>query len=48
VNLHGDVRQTNQQVFTATGLKNGAHTLRIVKVDGDALRNDTISYTLAK
>jgi alpha-galactosidase len=48
VNLHGDVRLTNQQVFDATGLKNGPHTLRIVKVDGDVLRNDTVSYTIAK
>jgi hypothetical protein len=48
VNLHGDVRLTNQQVFDATGLKNGPHTLRILKVDGDVLRNDTVSYTIAK
>ncbi|MER7251492.1 X2-like carbohydrate binding domain-containing protein [Kribbella sp. NPDC000426] len=48
VNLHGDARVTNQQVFSATGLKNGPHALRIVKVDGDVLRNDTVSYTIAK
>ncbi|TDW21831.1 X2-like carbohydrate binding domain-containing protein [Kribbella kalugense] len=48
VNLHGDARLTNQQVFNATGLKNAQHTLRIVKVDGDVLRNDAISYTMAK
>ncbi|WP_427892744.1 X2-like carbohydrate binding domain-containing protein [Kribbella sp. GL6] len=48
VNLHHDVRLTNQTVFTTTGLKNGAHTLKLVKVDGDILRNDTIHYTIAK
>jgi alpha-galactosidase len=48
VNLHGDVRVTNEQVFTASGLKNAQHTLRIVKVDGNVLRNDAITYTIAK
>lgn len=48
VNVHNDVRVTARQAFNATGLKNGQHTLRIVKVSGDALRNDTIRYTIAK
>jgi hypothetical protein len=48
VNLHSDVRVTNRTVFSVTGLKNGQHTLRIVKVNGDVLRNDTIRYTIAK
>jgi len=48
VNLHNDARVTARQVFTATGLKNGPHTLRMVKVSGDVLRNDTIRYTIAK
>ncbi|MFI7067596.1 X2-like carbohydrate binding domain-containing protein [Kribbella sp. NPDC050124] len=47
VNLHNDARVTAQQVFT-TSAKNGAHTLRIVKVSGEVLRNDTIRYTIAK
>lgn len=47
VNLHNDVRVTNRTVFTATGLKNGQHVVRIVKVNGDILRNDTIRYTTA-
>ncbi|HET6743680.1 MAG TPA: X2-like carbohydrate binding domain-containing protein [Kribbella sp.] len=48
VNLHNDVRVTNRTVFSVTGLKNGQHALRIVKVNGDVLRNDTIRYTIAK
>ncbi|MEV6415202.1 X2-like carbohydrate binding domain-containing protein [Kribbella sp. NPDC051718] len=48
VNLHGDARLTQQQVFSKTGLPDGNHTLRIVKVSGDVLRNDQIRYTLAK
>ncbi|MGW1342937.1 X2-like carbohydrate binding domain-containing protein [Kribbella sp. NPDC002412] len=47
VNLHNDARVTARQVFT-TSVKNGSHTLRIVKVSGDVLRNDTIRYTTAK
>jgi alpha-galactosidase len=48
VNLSNEVRVTAQQVFNASGLKNGQHTLRIVKVSGEVLRNDTIRYTIAK
>ncbi|TWD84693.1 carbohydrate binding protein with CBMX2 domain [Kribbella amoyensis] len=48
VNLANDVRVTGREVFSSTGLRNGPHTLRIVKVSGDALRNDTIRYTIAK
>lgn len=48
VNLHNDARVTARQVFSSTGLKNGPHTLRVVKVSGDVLRNDTIRYTIAK
>ncbi|GAA3104030.1 hypothetical protein GCM10010530_29900 [Kribbella aluminosa] len=48
VNLHNDVRVTNRTVFSATGLKNGQHVLKIVKVNGDVLRNDAIRYTIAK
>ncbi|MEU4191943.1 X2-like carbohydrate binding domain-containing protein [Kribbella sp. NPDC026611] len=47
VNLHNDTRVTNKQVFSATGLRNAQHTVRIVKVSGDALRNDVIRYTTA-
>ncbi|WP_241995525.1 X2-like carbohydrate binding domain-containing protein [Kribbella antiqua] len=48
VDLHNDARVTARQAFTATGLKDGQHTLRIVKVSGDVLRNDTIRYTITK
>ncbi|MET9312436.1 X2-like carbohydrate binding domain-containing protein [Kribbella sp. NPDC003505] len=48
VNLHNATRVTNRTVFTATGLRNAQHVLRIVKVNGDVLRNDTIRYSLAK
>ncbi|WP_410791273.1 X2-like carbohydrate binding domain-containing protein [Kribbella sp. C-35] len=48
VNLHNDTRVTNRTVFTATGLKNAQHVVRIVKVNGDVLRNDTIRYSIAK
>ncbi|MEV0288603.1 X2-like carbohydrate binding domain-containing protein [Kribbella sp. NPDC050820] len=44
VNLHNDARVTVRQAFT-TSVKNGSHTLRIVKVSGDVLRNDKIRYT---
>jgi hypothetical protein len=48
VNLNHDTRLTAQTVFTTTGLKNGPHTLRIVKASGETLRHDTIRYTIAK
>ncbi len=48
MNLHGDARVTNKKVFTKTGLTNAQHTLRLVKVSGDVLRNDMLRYTLAK
>ncbi len=48
VNLANDVRTTTRQVFTQAGLKDGQHTLRIVKVSGEVLRNDIIRYTLAR
>ena len=48
VNLHSDARLTSQKVYSLAGLKSGQHTIRIVKVSGDALRNDTIRYTIAK
>jgi alpha-galactosidase len=48
VNLHNDARVTTRQVFTQPGLKDGQHTLRIVKVSGEVLRSDMIRYTIAK
>jgi hypothetical protein len=46
VNLHSDVRVTTKQVFSKTGLSAGQHTLRVVKVSGDLLRNDVLGYTV--
>ncbi|MEV0797481.1 X2-like carbohydrate binding domain-containing protein [Kribbella sp. NPDC050281] len=48
VSLANDARVTARPAFTQTGLKNGDHTLRIVKVSGDVLRNDVIRYTTGK
>jgi hypothetical protein len=44
VNLHNEARVTTRQVFTKSGLKAGPHTLRIVKLSGEVLRNDVIRY----
>jgi len=48
VNLANAARVTARQVFAVTGLKNGQHTLRIVKLSGEVLRNDVIRYTTGK
>ncbi|TCC57791.1 glycoside hydrolase family 27 protein [Kribbella pittospori] len=48
VNLANDARVTARPAITQTGLTNGDHTLRIVKVSGDVLRNDVIRYTTGK
>ncbi|GAA1553657.1 hypothetical protein GCM10009789_03920 [Kribbella sancticallisti] len=48
VNLFNQTRVTTRQVFTHPGLKDGQHTLRIVKVSGDVLRSDVIRYTIAR
>ena len=45
VNLSNPARVTTREVFTRTGLKDAAHTLRIVKVSGDVLRTDVVQYT---
>jgi hypothetical protein len=47
VNLFNAARLTTRQVFTHPGLKDGEHTLRIVKISGDVLRSDMIRYTIA-
>ncbi|WP_030491201.1 X2-like carbohydrate binding domain-containing protein [Micromonospora chokoriensis] len=48
VSLSNPVRVTGRPAFVATGLKDAEHTLRIVKVSGDVLRNDVIQYTILK
>ncbi|MDX6290938.1 MAG: alpha-galactosidase, partial [Kribbellaceae bacterium] len=47
VNLFNEARVTTRQVFTHPGMKDGQHTLRIVKVSGEVLRSDMIRYTIA-
>lgn len=48
VNLFNEARVTARQVFSQLGLKDGQHTLRIVKVSGQVLRNDLIRYRIAR
>ena len=45
VNLFNESRVTTRQAFDRAGLKAGQHTLRIVKLSGEVLRNDVIRYT---
>ncbi|MDQ0573819.1 alpha-galactosidase [Agromyces albus] len=46
VDLHGDVRLTQQELFTSGDLRKGEHTIRIVKASGDMLRIDGLSYVV--
>ncbi len=48
VDTHADARLTGQQLFSATGLKDGAHTITVVKASGEVMRNDAFSYTVKK
>jgi alpha-galactosidase len=49
VDLSSDYRVAQQEVFSIDGLsKNDLHTIRIVKVSGDVLRNDVFRYTSVK
>ena len=48
VNLSHPARVTARQAFTATGLQDKQHTLRIVKASGEALRTDVLRYQLAR
>ena len=45
VDTHGAVRATQQTVFSVSGLRNGQHTVKAVKVSGDVMRTDVIRYT---
>ena len=46
VDLHGAGRLTQQPVFTSAKLKNGEHTIRLVKTSGDVVRIDAVSYVV--
>jgi alpha-galactosidase len=48
VDTHADTRQTGQTLFESSRLKNGAHTITIVKASGEVMRNDVFSYTVKK
>ncbi|WP_204078210.1 X2-like carbohydrate binding domain-containing protein [Planotetraspora phitsanulokensis] len=45
VDTHGDVRATQQKVFSASGLAKTQHTFMAVKASGDVMRTDVIRYT---
>lgn len=44
LDLHGDVRLTQQTLFTSENLGKGEHTIRVVKTSGDVLRVDGVAY----
>ncbi len=46
VDLHGAARLTQQPVFTSAKLRNEEHTIRLVKMSGDVVRIDTVSYVV--
>ncbi|MGN7948172.1 X2-like carbohydrate binding domain-containing protein [Microbacterium sp. 22215] len=48
VDTHSDSRVSNQELFTASGLKDKEHTIKIVKTSGDVLRTDVFRYTVKK
>ncbi len=48
VSLANPTRVTNRTAFTATGLADKQHTVRIVKVSGEVLRTDVLRYQIAK
>ncbi|GAA2264658.1 hypothetical protein GCM10009853_017500 [Glycomyces scopariae] len=46
VDTHGEVRTTGQVLFALDGLGGGEHVFRAVKVSGDVMRTDAITYTV--
>lgn len=48
VSLTNPTRVTNRVAFTATGLADKQHTVKIVKISGSALRHDVLRYHLAR
>lgn len=45
VDTHTNARTTRQEAFTIDGLASGDHTITLVKVSGDIMRNDVLKYT---
>jgi alpha-galactosidase len=48
VDTHSDVRLTGQTLFASSSLKDGAHTVTVVKASGEVMRNDGFTYTVKK
>ncbi|MFJ4224339.1 X2-like carbohydrate binding domain-containing protein [Microbacterium sp. NPDC089695] len=48
VDTSSTARLTSQELFTAAGLKDVEHTVKIVKTSGDVLRSDVFTYTVKK
>ncbi|MCS5735274.1 glycoside hydrolase family 27 protein [Herbiconiux sp. CPCC 203386] len=48
VDTHADARLVGQELFTADGLKNGDHTVTVVKASGEVMRSDVLAYTVKK
>ena len=48
VDTHAEVRRTGQTLFESTGLKNGDHTITVVKSSGTVIRVDAFAYTVKK
>lgn len=46
VDTSSAARATQQTLFSASGLKNRQHTIKVVKVSGDVMRTDVIGYTV--
>ncbi len=46
VDIHSDVRVTQQRVFSVSGLRNTQHSVMAVKASGDVMRTDVIRYTI--
>ncbi|WP_382306876.1 X2-like carbohydrate binding domain-containing protein [Herbiconiux sp. UC225_62] len=48
VDTHSDARLTAQPLFTSAALKDGDHTITVVKTSGTVLRHDAFAYTVKK
>lgn len=46
VDTHSDTRRTQQKVYSVSGLRNGKHTIMVVKESGDIMRADAVRYTV--
>lgn len=44
LDTHSDSRATGRVMFGVSGLKDGIHTIRVIKITGDVLRHDVFRY----